>query len=228
MTSPNEPKYDHRIKLVVVGNAGVGKKSIVMRLTNTCIVEAVGLDQAVRTFEREHPGTGFMHRVIERDGEKIMLQVWPVPVKSMIETTGREYQGAHGVIFVYDVTDKESFEGLINWVNEADRHSPDWVCRLMLGNKADLPAMGGQEKRDVEKAEAQTFAEMLEIPFREVSANFDGTVEEAFLKVLLPNIIGREKAKGKWVVEDRAVEARVADRVEAPLGPGIRRCCVIM
>jgi len=77
---------------------------------------------------------------------------------------------------VYDVTDKVSFNNVKQWLGEIDRYACQSVNKLLVGNKADLV-----EKKAVDTAEAQGFANELGIPFLETSAKSAQNVEDAFL-----------------------------------------------
>ena len=54
--------------------------------------------------------------------------------------TSSYYRGAHGIIIVYDVTNKESFDNVRQWMQEIEKYAGrDEICRLLVGNKCDLP-----------------------------------------------------------------------------------------
>ncbi len=48
------------------------------------------------------------------------------------------YKKAHGIVVVYDIADRESFSAIESWMNEYDKHAPDNVSAILLGNKSDL------------------------------------------------------------------------------------------
>ena len=81
-----------------------------------------------------------------------------------------------GIIIVYDITDKESFDNVRQWLFEIDRYASENVCKLLVGNKSDLT-----NKRAVEHDNAKAFADELNIPFLETSAKNSSNVEQAFL-----------------------------------------------
>lgn len=70
--------------------------------------------------------------------------------------TSSYYRGAHGIIVVYDVTDKVSFNNVKQWLGEIDRYACQSVNKLLVGNKADLV-----EKKVVDFNEAKEFADSL-------------------------------------------------------------------
>ena len=87
------------------------------------------------------------------------LELFSSPACSQWDTAGQErfrtitssyYRGAHGIIIVYDITDRESFENVKTWLNEIDRYACENVNKLLVGNKSDLDS-----KRQVEFAEAK-------------------------------------------------------------------------
>lgn len=80
------------------------------------------------------------------------------------------------VVQVYDITDKESFENVKEWLKEIDRCASRNVNKLLVGNKSDMTA-----KREVEYEEALAFAEEMGIPLIETSAKASTNVQEAFL-----------------------------------------------
>jgi len=77
---------------------------------------------------------------------------------------------------VYDITDRESFDNVKQWLNEIDRYACENVNKLLVGNKSDLDS-----KRQVDFEEAKAFADERGIPFLETSAKSASNVEKAFL-----------------------------------------------
>ena len=87
--------------------------------------------------------------------------------------TSSYYRGAHGIIIVYDITDRESFDNVKQWLNEIDRYATENVNKLLVGNKCDL-----ESKRQVDFDEAKAFADERGIPFLETSAKNSTNVEK--------------------------------------------------
>ena len=74
---------------------------------------------------------------------------------------------------MYDITDRESFDNVKQWLSEIDRYACENVNKLLVGNKCDLEA-----KRQVDFEEAKAFADERGIPFLETSAKSSTNVEK--------------------------------------------------
>ena len=83
-------------------------------------------------------------------------------------------KNSQGIVLVYDITNRESFEHLVNWLNEIKDES-DKVSMILFGNKCDL-----EEKRKVTKQEAEKFAKQNKIPYIETSAKTFSNINEGF------------------------------------------------
>merc|ERR1712194_449197 len=85
------------------------------------------------------------------------------------------YRNAHGIIVVYDVTEKQSFENVKCWMQEIDKYAPDGVNKLLVGNKCDLSS-----KKVVPYDKARELADSLGVQLTETSAKNAHNVEQAF------------------------------------------------
>ena len=123
------------------------------------------------------PTTGgeFRIRTIELDGKTIKLQIWDTGVQRTI--TSSYYRGAHGIIVVYDVTNRASFDNVKTWLHEIDRHASENVNKLLVGNKCECD----DTVRQVPTAEGKSFAESVSLNFLETSAKAGTFVDTAFL-----------------------------------------------
>ncbi|KAK4353134.1 hypothetical protein RND71_028652 [Anisodus tanguticus] len=99
--------------------------------------------------------------------------------------TSSYYRGAHGIIIVYDITDKESFNNVKQWQIEIDRYASENVNKDLVGNKCDL-----NDNRAVSYDTAKAFADEIGIPFMEASAKSATNVEQAFM-AMSPDIKNR-------------------------------------
>ena len=164
-------EYDYLFKLLLIGDSGVGKSCLLLRFADDTYTESY-----ISTI-----GVDFKIRSIELEGKTVKLQIWDTAVQERFRTiTSSYYRGAHGIIIVYDVTDKESFQNIQHWLQEIDKYANEGVMKLLVGNKSDL-----QSKKVVSYDEAKELADSLGIGFIETSAKNAHNVEQAFTKMAL-------------------------------------------
>nr|CAB3265370.1 ras-related protein Rab-35 [Phallusia mammillata] len=161
-------EYDHLFKLLIIGDSGVGKSSLLLRFADNTFsgsyITTIGVDFKIRT--------------VEINGEKVKLQIWDTAGQERFRTiTSTYYRGTHGVIVVYDVQSAESFVNVKRWLHEIEQNC-DTVNRILVGNKDDSP-----ENKVVETADARKFADQLNITLFETSAKENKNVEEMFTEI---------------------------------------------
>jgi len=137
---------DYVFYLVIIGESGVGKTSIVNRFTND-------------TFSDQVPptvGVNFEKQSVMVDNNKIGLEIWDVSGEERTRVPTSYYQGCKGFLAVYDVSNKDSFQKIEKWVEDCNKLSgpllPD-NAKFLVGNKIDK-----KEERQVSSEEALKFA----------------------------------------------------------------------
>lgn len=159
--------YDYLFKLLLIGDSGVGKSSLLLRFADDTYTESY-----ISTI-----GVDFKIRTVDIEGKTVKLQIWDTAGQERFRTiTSSYYRGAHGIIVVYDVTDDDSFNNVKQWLNEIDRYASENVNKLLVGNKSDLI-----QKKKVDFETATAFANEMSIPFLETSAKTATNVEQAFV-----------------------------------------------
>ena len=122
-------------------------------------------------------GVDFKLKNIEIDGTKIKLQIWDTAGQERFRTiTTSYYKGAHAILIVFDITEKESFEHIKNWMQDIDKFAKLGVYRILVGNKCDL-----ENQRRVSKEEAKELAEKYGIEYIETSAKETINIEPVFI-----------------------------------------------
>jgi len=166
MAPSSNPHYDILIKLLLIGDSGVGKSCLLLRFCDDSwtpsFITTIGIDFKIRT--------------IELDGKRIKLQIWDTAGQERFRTiTTAYYRGAMGILLVYDVTDERSFSNIQNWYSNVEQHASEGVDKILIGNKCDWT-----EKKVVTEERGQQLATELGIKYLETSAKANINVEEAF------------------------------------------------
>ncbi|CAE7315310.1 hypothetical protein FNF27_02783 [Cafeteria roenbergensis] len=173
MARAGSDAFDHMIKLLLVGEAGVGKSSILLRFTE----DAFDDGQAATI------GVDFKVKTVTVGRKRVKVTIWDTAGQERFRTlTSSFYRGAHGVLLVYDVTQPETFEKLEHWLGEIDGFSADGgahVAKLLIGNKSDL-----DERRAVAFADGEAWARTQGMLFLETSAKTNTSISQAFEEVI--------------------------------------------
>jgi len=163
-------------KLLLIGNSSVGKSSLLMRFSDE---QWLPEDEASATI-----GVDFRVHKMDVKGKKVKLSIWDTAGQERFRTiTSSYYRGAQGVILVYDVSNRESFDALPRWYSELETYVSDSVVRIIVGNKVDK-----EFSRQVSTSEGEAFARRMHSLFIETSAKTAVGVAEAF-KELAEKII---------------------------------------
>jgi len=162
-------------KIVMLGDSGVGKTSLVARLTNP--------DRPMNHDISATMGIEFDTQMLDTEHGKVKAQIW--------DTAGQErfarvllptyFRKAKGVILVYDITNAKSFESLSErWMTQLNDHaSSDDLAKLLVGNKSDLDA-----SREVSTERAAQFCRDYGMDMLETSAKSGENVLKAFEKLI--------------------------------------------
>ncbi|KAK7202032.1 small GTP-binding protein Rab18 [Novymonas esmeraldas] len=175
---------DKTIKVLLIGDSGVGKSSLLLSFTTGAFDEnisaTIGID-----FKVKKVSVVDMH-----SGNKatVNLQLWDTAGQERFRTlTSSYYRGAQAVVLVYDVNEPQSFHGLQKWLDEAnsycrrdeaERHN---IVFLLVGNKTDLCA--GEDAMALPQSTAQAFAQENNMLFALASAKTRIGVAQAFDEV---------------------------------------------
>eukprot|EP00929_Paragymnodinium_shiwhaense_P096734 TRINITY_DN58431_c0_g1_i1.p1 TRINITY_DN58431_c0_g1~~TRINITY_DN58431_c0_g1_i1.p1 ORF type:complete len:211 (+),score=37.79 TRINITY_DN58431_c0_g1_i1:106-738(+) len=172
--------YDMQIKLLTVGNSGVGKTCLLLRYADgsfsTTFITTIGIDFKINT--------------IDLDGKRVKLQIWDTAGQERFRTITKSYfRGAQGILLVYDVTDRSSFNSVETWVEDIEKNADRHVNKILIGNKCDM------DDRAVSTAEGEALARRFKMPFFETSAKKNINVDEAFRKIA-SMVVDRERREG--------------------------------
>ncbi|CAG5136021.1 unnamed protein product [Candidula unifasciata] len=159
-------RYDTLLRLLLVGDTGVGK---------TCLI----CQYASNEFHESHLttiGVDFKMKVIDLDGRKVKVQIWDTAGQERFEAiTKQSFTRAQGCILVYDICSRSSFESLGKWILFVRRYAKEDTAVILIGNKSDL-----EDKRQVSRATAQQFADQNNLRYYEASAKNLESLKQPF------------------------------------------------
>ena len=186
-----------RHKIIFVGDAGVGKTTVIARI----------MDSPFNEVYEPSIGVDFMSKIIKYRGQNIKLQIW--------DTAGQEkYKGlipsyvrnASIVFLVYDISVKNSFDNIPKWISFI--RSIENTTLILCGNKIDL------EKREVSKEEGEALAQKEGIPFYETSAKTGDGIKSMFYNVVSDLPVFAENNNKESLIKELMEENGVENTVE--------------
>ena len=119
---------NYQIKLLMIGDSGVGKTSMLLRYSNdafsSSFLSTIGVD--------------FKIKYLTIDDKNVKLQIWDTAGAERFRTITTSYfRGAQGILLVYDVTDRNSFNNVSSWLAQINKHADTNVNIVLVGNKCD-------------------------------------------------------------------------------------------
>lgn len=212
--------YDYLIKLLALGDSGVGKTTFLYRYTdnkfNRKFTTTVGID--FREKRVMYAGTG-ADGTTERNF-RVHLQLWDTAGQERFRSlTTAFFRDAMGFLLMFDLTNQQSFLNIRNWMSQLQANaycdSPDIV---LVGTKADL-----RDMRNVHAGQAKDLADRYSIPYFETSAVTGVDVDKA-VTTLLDLVMKRmeQSTYGGHGLEPNGSPAPSHEVEEASVG---RKCC---
>ncbi|CAM9622428.1 unnamed protein product [Chrysoparadoxa australica] len=121
---------DHTIKILLLGDSGVGKTSLMMRYSEDKFAPNL----------MSTAGVDFKIRHLRIRDKNVRCQIWDTAGQEKFHVITRAfYRGVHGIALVYDVTDEDSFKNVNYWMANIATHAEGRISIILLGNKVDLP-----------------------------------------------------------------------------------------
>ena len=164
--------FDHLYKILIIGDSGVGKSSIIVRYTEDTFSEnmfsTIGVDFKIKT--------------IDHNKKKIKLQIWDTAGQERFRTvTASYYRGAHAVIIVFDLTSMDSFLNVKHWIEEINNstcESHKNLHLILVGTKSDLIS-----KIRVPRDNIKSLVNKFNIEYVETSAKSNTGITDIFVKI---------------------------------------------
>lgn len=162
----NSAHFDYIFKINLVGEVTVGKTGLFNR-----IIFDEFRDNEMYTTHHEY-GV----RTMKIQEKSIKLQIWDTAGQEIFRSISKAYyRGSVGLIFVYDIANRESFTNLDRWISEARQNAEPYACMVLIGNKSDL-----EIRREVSTEEGLQKAQELGCKFAETSAKDSIDIASAF------------------------------------------------
>ena len=178
----SQNKYDYSFKILFLGSVGVGKTSIILRYVNDKIYKdqksTIGIDYKTKT--------------IEYKTKKINLKIFDTSGQERFKTLTRNYyQGSDGIIMVFDIKRKETFEDITYWMEEVTKTcDKNKIGLVLVGNKND----GNMNERKTSKEEGIKVSDIYDFKYIETSALINDNIKECF-DLLLHSIFEKRNIK---------------------------------
>ena len=160
----NKDQPELAIKTLVIGDSRVGKTSLLLKYVD-------------KSFPDEHIstiGVEYKEKLITKDGFNIRLQIWDTAGEERFRSITKSiYKNTHGVLFVYDITQKDTFANVKHWIKDTENIDRE-IRGVIVGNKIDLP------DRVISKIDLDEIGEKYKMPVIETSAKEGTNVNECF------------------------------------------------
>ena len=169
-----ESDFETLIKLCIIGDSSVGKSNFLFKF-----IEGQFSPLHVATI-----GFDYKSRIITLPNfkKKVKLQIWDTAGQEKYMSVNKNlFQRVQGVILMYDITSRETFERLNIWLNIIKQITND-IPIVLVGNKLDLED-NEDDGRIIEYGEGEDFAKENDFDFFEVSAKNGTNVEKAFISI---------------------------------------------
>ena len=215
------------LKIILLGNAGVGKTCIVGRYINNSFSNAYK-----STIQAE-----LNSKVINEDNDtSIRLKIWDTIGQEKYRSITRQYyRDALGAIVVFDLTDKKSFDDVKEWMSDLKNNGEEDTVIIILGNKSDLSAERLVTQEEIKQSFGNTY------PYYDVSAKNGNNISLAFdklKKLILENLKKKEKIemnnynnsndlkiKKKKLKNEKGQKTQSLDDIDKNLKQKDKKCC---
>jgi small GTP-binding protein len=191
------------LKIVVIGDSGVGKTNLVSMFVDGVFVED----------EKPTVGVEFSAKSFSINGKDIRCQIWDTAGQERFRAvTKAYYNGAVGAIVVFDLANLRSFESVSKWIEEASENTKKETVILLVGNKADL------KDREVKLSRIEDLlaSNSSRVVYIETSAFTGQNVEEAF-RVLVEAICDRKRSEMEAIKKSLLKSSQQESQVGSPM-----------
>ena len=162
----DDDNYELMVKVVIVGDSGVGKTNIMSKY----------LKNEFHEDSKATVGVEFGSKQFNIQGHQVKAQIWDTAGQERYKAiTSAYYKGAKGAFIVYDISRKNTFDSISRWVSDITATADKKITLILIGNKSDL-----EDQRQVTKEQGEEKAKEFGLAFLETSASSGDNLEKAF------------------------------------------------
>jgi len=165
---------DYTFKILMQGETGVGKTSLVLQFVQNSLIQKEPLDMA--------------DKIIIVNGKTVKLNIWDQPTGQQGAIATSPYRDTAGVVIVFDVCSRVSFLGVPKWAAVIEQYTSEKTVVILAGNKCDSAA-----ERVVTEEEIQNIADNLGVAYVETSALTPTNVDKVFAQLATAILDGELK-----------------------------------
>ena len=164
----NQNKFEYSFKILFLGSISVGKTSIICRYVNDML----------KNDQKSTIGIDYKTKTVEYKSQKIKLKIFDTSGQERFRTlTKNYYQGSDGIIIVFDIKKRDTFEEITYWMEEINKIcDKNKIGLLLVGNKND----GDISERKISTEEARNISNVYDFNYIETSALINHNIKECF------------------------------------------------
>ena len=206
----DDDNYELMVKVVIVGDSGVGKTNIMSKY----------LKNEFHEDSKATVGVEFGSKQFNIQGHQVKAQIWDTAGQERYKAiTSAYYKGAKGAFIVYDISRKNTFDSISRWVSDITATADKKITLILIGNKSDL-----EDQRQVTKEQGEEKAKEFGLAFLETSASSGDNLEKAF-SLMINEVYKKCQEDINAETDDNVVDQGKDITLDKPAGKTEKKKC---